>query len=96
LVPFSNDNLLLQLPPGPGDNRSPSISRALSNRVFTDADDKAHVRTMVAREALKQGYAPCVRCLNRYLNAGLTSPSAPADGEAHASLVHAMNLTNYE
>lgn len=58
--------------------------------------DKAHLRTIVAREALKQGYAPCVRCLKRYLNADLTSPLAPADSEAHASLVQEMNLTNYK
>ena len=37
LVPFSNDNLLLQLPPSPGANRSRSISRARSKRVLTDA-----------------------------------------------------------
>jgi len=29
--------------------------------------DKAHVRTIVAREALKEGYAPCVRCMKKYL-----------------------------
>jgi hypothetical protein len=29
--------------------------------------DKAHVRTMVAREAEREGYAPCVRCLKKYL-----------------------------
>jgi len=29
--------------------------------------DKAHVRTMVAREAEREGYAPCVRCLGKYL-----------------------------
>src|SRR5271157_472534 len=37
LVPFSNDNLVLQLPPSPGDNRSRNISRARSKRVLTDA-----------------------------------------------------------
>ncbi len=30
--------------------------------------DKAHVRTMVAREAEREGYAPCVRCLKKYLS----------------------------
>ena len=30
--------------------------------------DKAHVRTMVAREAEREGYAPCVRCLGKYLS----------------------------
>jgi hypothetical protein len=37
LVPLANDNLLLQLPPSPGASRSRSMSRARSNRVFTDA-----------------------------------------------------------
>src|ERR1700687_1389892 len=37
LVPFAKDNLLLQLPPSPGANRSRSMSRALSNRVLTAA-----------------------------------------------------------
>jgi hypothetical protein len=29
--------------------------------------DKARVRTMVAREAEREGYVPCVRCLRKYL-----------------------------
>lgn len=33
--------------------------------------DKAHVRTIAAREAMKEGYAPCVRCMRKYLRAGL-------------------------
>jgi hypothetical protein len=36
--------------------------------------DKAHVRTIVAREALKEGYVPCVRCMKKYLQADLASP----------------------
>ena len=32
--------------------------------------DKAHIQTIAAREALRAGYAPCVRCMKRYLNAG--------------------------
>jgi Putative zinc-finger len=36
--------------------------------------DKAHVRTIVAREALKEGYVPCVRCMKKYLRADLASP----------------------
>ena len=35
--------------------------------------DKAHLRTLAAGEALKEGYAPCVRCMKKYL-----SPSAIA------------------
>ena len=40
--------------------------------------DKAHVRTIVAREALKEGYAPCVRCMKKYLRADLSFTPLPA------------------
>ncbi len=30
--------------------------------------DKAHVRTVVAREAEQEGYTPCARCLKKYLS----------------------------
>ena len=36
--------------------------------------DKAHIRTIVAWEALKEGYVPCVRCMKKYLRADLASP----------------------
>jgi hypothetical protein len=32
--------------------------------------DKAHIQTIAAREALRTGYAPCIRCMKQYLNAG--------------------------
>lgn len=32
--------------------------------------DKAHVETMTAREAMHEGYAPCVRCMKQYLSNG--------------------------
>jgi len=32
--------------------------------------DKAHVQTLTAREAMREGYAPCVRCMKQYLIAG--------------------------
>ena len=38
--------------------------------------DKAHVRTIAAREALKEGYAPCVRCMKKYLRADLSSSNS--------------------
>ena len=41
--------------------------------------DKTHVRTMVAREAIKQGYAPCVRCMKKYVQAELNSPPHQVD-----------------
>jgi Putative zinc-finger len=30
--------------------------------------EKAHVETMTAREAMQEGYAPCVRCMKQYLS----------------------------
>jgi hypothetical protein len=36
----------------------------------------AHLRTVTAKEAVREGYAPCVRCLRKYLSASLNSPSA--------------------
>lgn len=44
--------------------------------------DKAHVRTMVAREAMKEGYTPCVRCLKKYLRADGGSPRVLPDRPA--------------
>lgn len=32
--------------------------------------DKAHIQTIAAREAMRAGYAPCIRCMKQYLNAG--------------------------
>jgi hypothetical protein len=32
--------------------------------------DKAHIQTITAREAMREGYAPCIRCMKRYLIAG--------------------------
>jgi hypothetical protein len=31
--------------------------------------DKTNLQTMVAREAIREGYAPCVRCMKKYLSA---------------------------
>jgi hypothetical protein len=33
--------------------------------------DKARLRTIAAREAIREGYAPCVRCMRKYLGASL-------------------------
>jgi len=30
--------------------------------------DKAHVETITARQAMREGYAPCVRCMKQYLS----------------------------
>jgi hypothetical protein len=37
--------------------------------------DKASERTMTAKEAMQEGYAPCPRCLRQYLKTGLTHES---------------------
>jgi hypothetical protein len=44
--------------------------------------DKASERTMTAKEAMQEGYAPCPRCLRQYLKTGLTHESGAqgADG----------------
>jgi Putative zinc-finger len=99
---FSRPELLSEhAQPGTGVPPDMMVVVSINGKTFHAAGcpflhDKEHLRTIEAREALKQGYAPCVRCMKRYLNAGMTSPSAPAEGEAHASLVQEMNLTNYK
>jgi Putative zinc-finger len=50
--------------------------------------DKAHVRTIAAREAMKEGYAPCVRCMRKYLRAGLPW-SRPDDSTSNPDLERA-------
>jgi hypothetical protein len=32
--------------------------------------DKTHIQTITARQALREGYAPCVRCMKQYLTLG--------------------------
>jgi hypothetical protein len=32
--------------------------------------DKSHLRTITAREAEQRGYAPCIRCMKKYLDPG--------------------------
>jgi len=48
--------------------------------------DKAHLRTMTASEARREGYTPCVRCMKQYLNesAGLEKDDDD-DGEFASS-----------
>ena len=43
--------------------------------------DKTHVRSMVAGEALKGGYSPCIRCMRKYLSAGVIAGLALSRGE---------------
>jgi hypothetical protein len=44
--------------------------------------DRAHLRTIAAREALREGYVPCVRCMRKYLSASLNAPSPHTDSKA--------------
>ncbi|MFZ0815877.1 MAG: zf-HC2 domain-containing protein [Candidatus Sulfotelmatobacter sp.] len=43
--------------------------------------DKATERTMTAKEAIKEGYFPCTRCLRKYLTSSLTGHPGTDDGE---------------
>jgi methylphosphotriester-DNA--protein-cysteine methyltransferase len=63
--------------------------------------EKAHIQTIAAREALRQGYAPCVRCMRQYLNASLNRSSGALETAAHAHgsgeprfLLDAVGTTN--
>jgi len=47
--------------------------------------ERAHLQTITAREALREGYAPCVRCMKQYLNASLSRPSGELETAARAS-----------
>jgi Putative zinc-finger len=46
--------------------------------------DKARVRSIAAAEAMREGYAPCVRCMKKYLAAAAVPPAA-GSGEDPAS-----------
>lgn len=41
--------------------------------------DKTHIRNITAREAEKEGYAPCPVCLKKYLRTGLDAPEFPSN-----------------
>ena len=49
---------------------------------FIHGKDKEHLRTVEAREAQREGYVPCVRCMKKYLSANHMerSPSSKANG----------------
>ena len=38
--------------------------------------DKAKLRVITAREAIEQGYTPCVRCMKKYLDASVAHPGS--------------------
>jgi len=43
--------------------------------------DKAHLRTIAAGEAIREGYAPCMRCMRKYLELGTLSPMHLEDAD---------------
>ncbi len=51
------------------------------------------VRSLTAKEALKEGYAPCTRCLRKYLQTAKAGPagSIVQDDDAHADLEEENN-----
>jgi hypothetical protein len=46
--------------------------------------DKARLRTIPASDAMRAGYAPCVRCMKKYLSAAAVSRPADAEGDLAA------------
>jgi methylphosphotriester-DNA--protein-cysteine methyltransferase len=56
--------------------------------------DKASERTLTAKEAMREGYVPCPRCLRQYLKTGLAheteeNVTAEADEEPEETLTAA-------
>jgi hypothetical protein len=47
--------------------------------------DKASERTMTAKDAMRDGYVPCTRCLRQYLKTGLTGHSGAEVAEGASS-----------
>ena len=43
--------------------------------------DKTNLRTVTAEQAMREGYAPCVRCLRMYLTGAAVSQNESADRE---------------
>lgn len=47
--------------------------------------DKAKLRTITANEAMREGYAPCVRCMRKYLSASLDHDDNESGGSASSA-----------
>ncbi len=43
--------------------------------IFDKNNDKDNTKTMTAREAMRAGFTPCIRCMKQYLIQGVASPS---------------------
>lgn len=53
--------------------------------------DKAHLRTMTASEARREGYTPCVRCMKKYLN---ENAALDADDDGGGELARSAGSTS--
>jgi hypothetical protein len=91
----------------PGNNIPPDLVVVVSDgsKVFHVAGcpfihDKASERTITAKEAMRDGYVPCARCLRQYLKTGLTGhPGAEfadsADVDAEDEGVEVLSTTGH-
>src|SRR6266404_5448996 len=52
---------------------------------FIHDKDKQHLRTVEAREAQREGYVPCVRCMKQYLSARHMEQPASAEANTQRS-----------
>jgi len=73
----------------PGNNIPPDLMVVVSNgsKLFhvpgcAFIRDKASERTMTAKEAMRDGYVPCTRCLRQYLKTGLRREAKDDDATA--------------
>jgi hypothetical protein len=76
----------------PGNNIPPDLVVVVSDgsKVFhvpgcPFIHDKASERTTTAKEAMRDGYVPCTRCLRQYLKTGLTGPPGMDDDKEEAN-----------
>jgi hypothetical protein len=73
----------------PGNNVPPDLVVVVSDgsKLFhvpgcSFIHDKASERTMTAKEAMRDGYVPCTRCLRQYLKTGLVGRHDEEDARA--------------
>jgi hypothetical protein len=52
---------------------------------FIHDKDKEHLRTVEAREAQREGYVPCIRCMKQYLSARGMEPPVTSKANAQRS-----------
>jgi hypothetical protein len=75
----------------PGNNIPPDLVVVVSDgsKLFhvpgcSFIHDKASERTIMAKEAMRDGYVPCTRCLRQYLKTSVTGPPSVDDANAEA------------